>query len=170
MTDWHAKPWVATSNRRGSEHAPRRDDCQTKSERDRTAHTSISWRATLRRDFELLLNLRTVPFRLVPVRVLILRFLSLPRLPSSRNWRRGRPLDVLGHRSAARAEAGVLGRRGAHSSQLQPDFGGRGAWVGTNIMVRDMDLVATVSPRQWELGMLMDSHCSTVVSWRSTPH
>ena len=59
---WHSNPWVATSNHRGSALAPHRNIHQTKVERDRTGHASISWRAALGRDIQLFLNERTVPF------------------------------------------------------------------------------------------------------------
>ena len=73
-------------------------------------------------------------------RVLMLRRLWLPLPPSSRNFRCGRLLDVLGHHRAACAEAGVLGRRGfALESVAARICREAGARVGTNVMVRDMD-------------------------------
>ena len=45
-------------------------------------------------------------------RVLLLRRLWLPLLPTSRSCRCGRPLDALGHHRAACPNVGVLGRRG----------------------------------------------------------
>ena len=75
-------------------------------------------------------------------RMLLLRRLWLPLPPSSRSCRCGRPLDVLGHHRAACAEVGVLGRRGyALESAAARICREAGARVGTNIMVRDMDLL-----------------------------
>ena len=75
-------------------------------------------------------------------RVLLLRRLHLPLPLSSRVCRCGRPLDVLGHHRAVCAEAGVLGRRGyALESAAARICREAGARVGTNIMVRDMDLL-----------------------------
>ena len=76
------------------------------------------------------------------LRVLLVCRLWLPLPPSSRNCRCGRLLDVLGNHRAACAEAGVLGRRGyALESAAARVCREAGARVGTNILVRDLDLV-----------------------------
>ena len=88
-----------------------------------------------------------VPFQCFPsqFRILLLRRFWLPLPPSSRSCRCGRPLDVLGHHRAACAEAGVLGRRGhALESAAARICREAGARVGTNIMVRDMDLLPRI--------------------------
>ena len=75
-------------------------------------------------------------------RVLMLRRLWLPLPSSSRNYRSSLLLDVLGHHRAACAEAGVLGRWGfALESAAARICREAGARVGTNVMVRDMDLL-----------------------------
>ena len=66
-------------------------------------------------------------------RVLLLRRLWLPFPPSSRNFRCGRLLDVLGH---------VMGRRGlALESAAARVCREAGAGVGNGILVRELDLV-----------------------------
>ena len=64
---------------------------------------------------------------------------SLP--PSSRSCRCGRPFDVLGHHRAARANVGVLGRRGfaleSAAARVCQEAGGR---VLVNVAVRDLDI------------------------------
>ena len=89
-----------------------------------------------------------VPFTCLPVsreariesssfRVLVLRRLWLPLLPSSRNCRCGLPLDLRGHHRAACAQVGVLGRRGfALESAAARVCREGGARVSTNVMLR----------------------------------
>ena len=72
-------------------------------------------------------------------RVLFLRRLRLLLPLSSRQCRCGRSLDVFGHHRAACSRAGVLGR-GVCSRECGCREGG--ARVATNLIVRDMDLMA----------------------------
>ena len=84
-------------------------------------------------------------FRIDPAlfRVLLLRRLRLPLRLSVRSCWCGRPFDSRGHRRAACARAGVLGRRcfAVESAAARICREG-GARVTTNSMVRDMDLAA----------------------------
>ena len=74
-------------------------------------------------------------------RVILLRRLRLPLSLSVRSCRCGRAIDIVGYHRAARARAGVLGRRGFASesavARICREAGGR---VATNTFMRDMDL------------------------------
>ena len=90
-------------------------------------------------------------------RVLLFRCLWLPLPPPSRICRCGRLLDVFGHHHAACAEAGVLGRRGfAFESAAARVCREAGARVGTNILVRDLDLVPQGRPDSRRLEVVAD--------------
>ena len=78
-----------------------------------------------------------------PFRLLLCRRLHLPLPLSHRTCRCGRQLDQFGHHRAACSEAGVLGRRGFPLERAAAQICREGgAWVTTNMFVRDMDLVA----------------------------
>ena len=104
--------------------------------------------------------------------VLLLRRLWLPLPPSSRNCRCGRLLDVFGHHRAACAEAGVLGRRGfALESAAARVCREAGARVGTDILVRDLDLVPQGRPDSRRLEVVADGlPLFTEHNWPLTPH
>ena len=76
-----------------------------------------------------------------PFRLLLCRRLHLPLPRSHRTCRCGRQLDVFGHHRAACSEVGVSGKRGfpleCAAAQVCMEAG---AWVATNVFVRDMDL------------------------------
>ena len=78
-----------------------------------------------------------------PFRFLLCRRLHLPLPLSMRTCQRGRQHDIFGHHRAACAVAGILGKRGypleCAAAQVCREAGAR---VSTNILVRDLDLVA----------------------------
>ena len=92
-------------------------------------------------------------------RILLLPRLWLPLPPSSRSCRCGRPFDVLDHHRTACAEAEVLDRRGYALESAAAKIC-REAGVGTNIMVRDMDLL----PQDHQNGILKWRINTTFVS------
>ena len=75
-----------------------------------------------------------------PFRVLLLRRLWLPLLPTARNCRCGLPLDSCGHHRAACAAAGVQGRRGFAAEAAARNCREAGARVSLDVRVQDMDL------------------------------
>ena len=76
-----------------------------------------------------------------PFRVLLLRRLWLPLLPTARNCRCGLPQDSCGHHRAACAAAGVLGHRGfAVESAAARICREAAARVSLDVRVQDMDL------------------------------
>ena len=85
------------------------------------------------------------PTRIAPhlFRVLLLRRLRLPLPPTVRTCRCGRQLDSFGHHRAACAQSGLLARRGfAVENAVARVCREAGARVSTNVMVRDLDLLA----------------------------
>ena len=85
------------------------------------------------------------PTRIPPhlFRVLLLRRLRLPLPPTVRTCRCGRQLDSFGHHRAACAQSGLLARRGfAVENAVARVCREAGARVSTNVMVRDLDLLA----------------------------
>ena len=105
-------------------------------------------------------------------RVVMLRRLRLPLLPSLHTCRCGRRFDKFGHHRASCARAGVLGRRGfaleSAIARVCREAGGR---VTQNVMVRDLDL-AEPQPAETDGGLRwswMASHCSVDASSQKTP-
>ena len=85
------------------------------------------------------------PLRIAPglFRVLLLRRLRLPLPPTARTCRCGRELDSFGHHRAACAQSGLLARRGfAVENAVARVCREGGARVSTNVMVRDLDVLA----------------------------
>ena len=76
-------------------------------------------------------------------RVTLFRRLRLPLPLTSHRCRCGRPIDSFGHHRASCARSGVLGQRGfaleSAAARICREAGGR---VTTNVLVRDLDLVA----------------------------
>ena len=99
-------------------------------------------------------------------RVVLLRRLRLPLPLSLHTCRCGRPIDSFGHHRAACARAGVLGRRefalASAAARICREAGGR---VGTNCMMRDLDLLPqTVAAwRLWWTGCPSLGGCQLAV-------
>ena len=90
-------------------------------------------------------------------RVVLLRRLQMPLLPTVRSCRCGRLLDSCGHHRAACARAGVLGKRGyaleSVVARICYEAGGR---VATNLLVRELGLVGVPAADGRRLEVVVD--------------